>query len=122
MSVPRARKLRRESTDAERRMWFLLRHKQFEGYKFRRQEPIGTYIVDIVWFRPRLIIEIDGGQHNMPHQSEQDQRRTAWLEGEGFRVLRFWNNDVLQNSEGVLEAIAAALSDLAQQKITFDQP
>jgi adenine-specific DNA-methyltransferase len=58
----------------------------------------------------------------MPHQSEQDQRRTAWLEGEGFRVLRFWNNDVLQNSEGVLEAIAAALSDLAQQKITFDQP
>jgi hypothetical protein len=88
MSVPRARKLRRESTDAERRMWFLLRRKQFEGYKFRRQEPIGTYIVDIVWFRPRLIIEIDAA--NITCRTNPN-RTSAGLLGSKERASEYYD-------------------------------
>ncbi len=73
-----------------------------EGLKFRRQQPIGSYIVDFVCFSKMLVIEVDGGQHA---ENEKDKQRDAWLRGEGFKVLRFWNNEVLQNIEGVLETI-----------------
>jgi len=86
-----------------------LRHKQLEGVKFRRQQPIGPYIVDFVSFERRLVIEIDGGQHNEEIIRGRDEERTAWLEERGYRVLRFWNNEVLMNLEGALERIREAL-------------
>jgi very-short-patch-repair endonuclease len=99
--------LRKGATDAENRLWYHLKAKQLEGTKFRRQEPIGNYIVDFVAFENRLVIEIDGGQHAAVDEKEQDRLRDEWLASQGFRVLRFWNNDVLQNLEGVLETIRA---------------
>ena len=98
-----ARRLRRDMTDAEKAMWRILRGRQLAGLKFRRQEPIGGYIVDFVCFSPRVVIEIDGGQHNKA--SSYEDRRTDFLRREGFEDLRFWNNDVLQNTDGVLEEI-----------------
>jgi very-short-patch-repair endonuclease len=95
-------------TDAERRLWYLLRAHRFKGIKIKRQAPIGSYIVDFVSFERRLIFEVDGGQHA---DNKLDRRRTQWLEGEGFRVLRFWNNDVLKNTNGVLEVVLAAIAD-----------
>ncbi len=103
-----AKALRANMTDAERRLWYLLRAYRFNGVKIKRQAPIGPYIVDFVSFERRLIFEVDGGQHA---DSEADQRRTRWLEGEGFRVLRFWNNEVLKNTSGVLETILSAIAD-----------
>jgi very-short-patch-repair endonuclease len=95
-------------TDAERRLWYLLRAHRFGGIKIKRQAPIRHYIVDFVSFERRLIFEIDGGQHA---DNEADRHRTRWLEGEGFRVLRFWNNEVLNNTSGVLETILSAIAD-----------
>jgi very-short-patch-repair endonuclease len=103
-----AKALRANMTDAERRLWYLLRAHRFEGIKIKRQAPIGRYIVDFVSFERRLIFEVDGAQHA---DSEADRRRTRWLEGEGFRVLRFWNNEVLNNTSGVLETILSAVAD-----------
>jgi very-short-patch-repair endonuclease len=97
--------LRKRATDAENRLWFHLRGKQLEGVKFRRQEPIGDYIVDLVTFEKRLVIEIDGSQHAEEIEKDKDRQRDEWLRSQGFRVLRFWSNEVLQNLEGVLEAI-----------------
>ena len=91
MLVAIARRLRRNPTDAEKRLWSKLRHKQLSGHRFRRQVPIGPYIVDFACLGARLIVEVDGGQH--ANQIERDNARTAWLGGQGFRVLRFWNND-----------------------------
>ena len=105
-----ARRLRRGATDAERRLWYRLRSRQIDGVKFVRQEPIGPYIVDFVCREQQLIVEVDGGQHAT---DKRDAVRDVWLTNHGYRVLRFWNNDVLANTEGVLEAIAAALSDIA---------
>ena len=101
-----ARTLRTNSTEAERVLWYHLRAARFRGYKFRRQTPLGRYIVDFVCFEARLIVEVDGGQH--VEQQEYDRQRTAWLEGQGFRVLRFWNTEVLGNVEGVKEMIVRA--------------
>jgi len=101
-----ARRLRRDSTDAERRLWAVLRDRRLAGYRFRRQHPVGDYIVDFACTKHGLIIEADGGQHA---DSEADERRTAFLRAEGWRVLRFWNNDILANPEGVLETILQAL-------------
>jgi len=95
-----ARAFRRNLTDAERRLWKHLRAKLFEGLKFRRQEPIGKYIVDFVCYEKSLIIEIDGGQHSK--ERDKDGERERWLRGEGFKVLRFWNHEVLRNVEGGL--------------------
>jgi very-short-patch-repair endonuclease len=103
-----AKALRANMTNAERRLWYLLRAHRFNGVKIKRQAPIGPYIVDFVSFERRLIFEVDGGQHA---DSEADGRRTRWLEGEGFRVLRFWNNEVLSNTSGVLETILSAVAD-----------
>ena len=102
-----ARKLRKEQTDAERRLWWQLRNRQLEGWKFRRQFPVGEYVVDFVCIDAKLIIELDGGQHS--EQSQYDENRTRDLEKAGFVVLRFWNNDVLTNSEGVIEEILRML-------------
>ncbi len=105
--TPRARDLRRNITDAEQALSRLLRNRQLAAAKFRRQQPIGHYIADFVSLEHRLIVECDGGQHA---DNPCDEKRDAWLEGEGFRVLRFWNNDVLKNPEGVVLAILAALN------------
>jgi very-short-patch-repair endonuclease len=102
-----ARKLRKEQTDAERRLWWQLRNRQLEGWKFRRQYPIGDYIADFVCIDAKLIVELDGGQHS--EQRQYDENRTRDLEKAGFVVLRFWNNDVLTNSEGVIEEILRML-------------
>ncbi|RJQ23275.1 MAG: endonuclease domain-containing protein [Nitrospiraceae bacterium] len=97
-----ARTLRKRLTRAEQLIWNNLRLKQIEGFKFRRQQPIGNYIVDFVCFSNRLIIEIDGGQHS---ENENDTKRDKYFAQRGFRVLRFWNNEVFLNTRGVLEVI-----------------
>jgi len=102
-----ARRLRSRQTNAEIRLWYLLRSRRFLAYKFRRQHLIGPYIADFVCIEKRLVIEVDGGQHQ--HQAMADRARDAFLRIKGFRVLRYWNNDVLNNTRGVLEAIAEAL-------------
>jgi very-short-patch-repair endonuclease len=106
-TLVRAKRLRRELTDAERKLWGALRSSKLEGAKFRRQQPIGPFIADFVCQQQRLIVEADGGQHA---GSTADDRRTAYLESKGYRVLRFWNNDILSNIDGVADIIAAALS------------
>ena len=102
-----ARKLRSQMTDAERTLWFALRGRRFEAFKFRRQVPIGPYVADFLCFESRLIVEVDGGQHAEP---ELDSKRNRWLAENDFRLARFWNNDVLCNLEGVLTVLAAELS------------
>ena len=101
-----ARTLRKESTDAEKLLWKHLRTKQLDGLKFRRQEQIGRFIADFVCYERSLIIEADGGQHAV--EKEKDDERTAWLNSQGFTVLRFWNNEILSNPDGVLEVICNA--------------
>jgi very-short-patch-repair endonuclease len=96
-------------TDAELRLWMRLRGEQINGYRFRRQVPMGPYVVDLVCLRARLVIEIDGGQH--AQVVKRDDRRTSWLASRGFKVLRFWNNDVLLETDGVVESIRAALAE-----------
>src|SRR5262249_392266 len=107
MSVLRARELRKKLTDAERRLWSRLRLRQL-GVKFRRQAPVGTYVVDFLCLEGRLVVEVDGGQHT--GAMGRDQERTAWLEAQGFRVVRIWNNDALQNTDGAVEHILRHLS------------
>ncbi len=104
-----AKRLRRDQTDAERLLWARLRDRQLNGYKFRRQRPIERYVVDFVCIERRLVVELDGGQH--AEQMRKDDLRTAEIVRRGFRVIRFWNNDVIANIEGVLEAIAVKLSE-----------
>ena len=104
--LPLAKRMRREPTDAERKLWSILRAKRLAGWKFKRQEQIDRYIVDFVCFGARLIVEADGSQHA---ESEADAARDAYLTGQGFRLLRFWNNDILTNPDGVATAILAAL-------------
>jgi very-short-patch-repair endonuclease len=104
-----ARELRTKQTEAERILWFKLRDKQFDKTKFRRQEPIGNYIVDFVCFEKKLIIEIDGNPHKETRTKINDNQRTLWLQGEGFRILRFWNSEVRNNIEGVLGKIKKSL-------------
>lgn len=103
-----AKTLRTQQTDAEQRLWYHLRAHRFMDVKFKRQKPLGRYIVDFVCLELRLIIEVDGGQH--AEQVEYDQRRDAWLRSEGYTVLRFWNNEVMQQLEGVLEQIRLAVA------------
>src|SRR3546814_4200207 len=108
MTDPVVKKLREDATDAERKLWYHLRRKQVGGLRSRRQYPLGPYIVDFVCLPARLVIEVDGGQH--AEQVERDTMRTAWLESQGFRVIRFWNNEVLYSIEGVLHIIGEHLS------------
>jgi len=95
-------------TEVELRLWIRLRGEQIGGHRFRRQVPIGPYVVDFACLKARLVVELDGGQHATA--GERDERRTAWLESRGFAVLRFWNTDVLESLDGVLEKISAALT------------
>jgi len=102
-----AKAMRHIATDAEKKLWRLLRSRQLEAHKFRRQVPIGNYIVDFVCHEKKIIIEVDGGQHA---DNTKDAERDRWLVQAGYRVLRYWNNDVLKNPNGVLEAILSELS------------
>ena len=107
ITLKRAKALRRDLTPAERKLWSILRNAQLEGAKFRRQQPIGPFIADFVCQEHRLIIEADGGQHC---ESDSDERRKAFLNAKGYRVLRFWNNDILGNLDGVATSILVALT------------
>ena len=107
-TVPRARELRKNATEAEKRMWRALREKLPDA-KFRRQVPIGPYFADFLSFPAKLVIEVDGGQHG--EAQKYDARRTAFIEGQGYRVIRFWNNDVLNNIEGVMTQISLSLQE-----------
>lgn len=105
----KSRELRLNQTDAEQKMWNLLRAKRFYGLKFKRQQPIGNYIADFVCFEKNLIIEIDGGQHNENENIIKDNTRTKYFENLGYKVIRFWNNEVLENIDGVVEYIKNSL-------------
>ncbi|MGQ0676681.1 MAG: endonuclease domain-containing protein [Rhodospirillales bacterium] len=110
--LTRARGMRRESTDAEKRLWSALRGRRLSQYKFRRQHPVGRFIVDFACIEAKLIVELDGGQH--ASQARRDEKRTRELEASGYRVLRFWNNDALANAEGVLTVILRRLQGGAE--------
>ena len=98
-----ARELRKNMTPQERKLWNKIRNKQFYNLSFRRQYPIGEYIVDFICREIKLIIEIDGGQHNFQNNIEYDERRTKFLNSLGYNVVRFWNNDIDKNIEGVIQ-------------------
>ena len=104
-----ARALRKQMTDAERHLWRHLRNRELGGWKFRRQYPVGPFIVDFICVEKNVVIEVDGGQH--AENKELDLQRSAYLNRMGYRVLRFWNNEVLQETEAVLSSIFANLSD-----------
>ena len=109
-TVDRARRLRRDATDAEKRLWRALREK-LPAAKFRRQSPVGPFFADFLSFRLKLIVELDGGQHAEADAVEADARRTRYLEREGYTVLRFWNNEVLSNTDGVIAQISLSLGE-----------
>jgi len=106
MASERARNLRKSQTNAEKRLWSHLRRKQIHGRRFRRQVPIGPFIVDFFCPKLKLIIEADGGQHAFTQS--KDQKRTEWLESRGYTVLRFWNNEIIENIEEVVAKISRA--------------
>ena len=110
ITTSRARSLRRGMTDVERILWRALRGKQLERNRFRRQHPIGQFIADFACIEQKLVIELDGGQHQ--EQLAYDEQRTVLLQAQGWRVLRFWNNDVLNNLDGVLSTIVDNLAIL----------
>ena len=120
-----ARQLRRNSTDAERRLWFYLRGRRLIGLRFRRQHPIGPYFADFACLELSLVVELDGGQHNDERSRRRDRTRTEVLAGYGFEVIRFWDDDVLRNTSAVLGEIArraaarhAALTDRVTETLT----
>ncbi|RIK96174.1 MAG: hypothetical protein DCC74_11065 [Proteobacteria bacterium] len=106
----KARSLRHVPTDAELALWKALRRKQLLGIAFRRQHPVGNYVLDFYCPSHRIAIEIDGGQHASEQNRQKDATRSRWLSGQGIEVLRFWNSDVLSNLAGVLDSIASAIS------------
>ena len=112
----RAKTLRQSMTDAEQRLWYRLRAHRLSGASFRRQFPIGRYIVDFVCLDARVIVELDGGQHA---DSIKDAARDGWLRSQGFKVLRFWNNDVLSNTNGVVQTIADAVSSVSPPSLNL---
>jgi very-short-patch-repair endonuclease len=118
-TLAKAQRLRREMTDTERKLWTVLRNGQLDGCKFRRQQPIGPFIADFVCQERRLIIEADGGQHA---ECATDHRRNAFLESKGYRVLRFWNNDIPTNLDGIAQVIAAALSSPHPARAVHESP
>ena len=100
-----ARELRKNSTIQEKRLWNLLKNRHFHNLKFKRQQPIGNYIVDFICKEAKIIIEVDGGQHNEKENIELDKKRTEFLESNGYKVIRFWNNEVYENIEGVIKRL-----------------
>ena len=111
-TISRAKELRSKQTDAEKIFWSRLRAKRFLGIKFKRQQPLGKYIVDFISFEKMLIVELDGGQHNMQKGIAYDDVRTRYLKDLGYTVLRFWNNDVIRNIDEVLERIRLSIPSL----------
>jgi very-short-patch-repair endonuclease len=109
-ATARSRVLRRNMTEAEKKLWSLLRLSQLGGYRFRRQHPIGRYIADFYCPTLKVVVELDGGQHADERQKLQDRTRSSWLQSKQIQVLRFWNSDVLSNPDGVLRSIAICLS------------
>jgi very-short-patch-repair endonuclease len=109
----RARALRKNMTEAERFVWYRLRKNQFGGFRFRRQHPLGPFIVDFVCLERKLVIELDGGQHAT--QTEEDARRTAWLNERGYRVYRLWNNEAFTDWDNAAERIWQLLTDGAKE-------
>ena len=109
----KARSLRKNKTDVEQLVWKYLRNRQLYNYKFRRQFPIEPYIVDFACLELKLIIELDGGQH--ANRNNYDDQRSSFLEQRGFKVIRFWNNDVTENTEGFLEAIRLVLLEITER-------
>jgi very-short-patch-repair endonuclease len=118
MSTALARALRHRGTDAERALWRSLRHRTAEGLRFRRQVPVGPFIADFACWEARLVVEVDGGQHS----AERDAGRTAALEARGWRVLRFWNSDVLGNLDGVLQVTVAAAKQRVAERARQPNP
>ena len=114
----RARKLRGDPTDAEQKLWWVLRRRQIKDRKFRRQHPIGPYVLDFYCSTVRLAIEVDGGQHNHEAERARDERRTRWLSAQGVTVLRFWNSDVLENVEGVWSEIVRTIETQCSLRAT----
>ena len=108
--LARARRLRDQQTDAESLVWRLLRNRAFLGLKFRRQHPFPPYTLDFYCDELKLAIELDGGQHNEPDEAQRDTRRSAYLAARGIKVLRYWNHDVLNRTEAVLEDLYAAVA------------
>ena len=111
LTTARARSLRSNMTDVERRLWMALKGKQIAGYRFRRQHPIDTYIVDFACVERMLVIELDGSQHQ--NQEAYDEDRSRYLNQQGWQIVRFWNNEVLENLDGVLEVIVEKLKSTA---------
>ncbi len=118
LTYARAKRLRRDMTEAERRLWYHLRGNRLNGLKFYRQVPIGPYIVDFINHEYGLVIEVDGATHGEAHELAHDNRRTAYLEARGFSVLRAWNGDVFTNIGGVCDTILMALEALRRRKGT----
>jgi len=102
-----AKNLRKKSTDTENYLWLFLKNRQIEGIKFRRQEPLGRFILDFVSYDRKIVIEVDGGQHNL--DKDKDRARDRWLKSQGYEVIRFWDHDVLENKDVVLEVIREKL-------------
>ncbi len=115
-----AKSLRSNLTDAEQNLWYYLRAHRFMGRKFKRQKPMGRYVVDFICVEEKLIIELDGGQH--AENLAYDQERDAWLLSQGYIVLRFWNNQLMQETESVLEQIRLALSSPETLSLRFAPP
>ena len=115
---PNARKLRKDMPEAEQRLWYFIRCSELGGFRFRRQHTIGPYIVDFACLETKLVIELDGDQHALGDAPRRDEKRDAYLTAEGFEVLRFWNNEVYENIDGVLEAILdAAMNSVRAKKV-----
>ena len=114
-SSPLARTLRRQQTEAEKRLWWFLRNRQVSNCKFRRQQAIASFTVDFFCIEKGLIVELDGGQHAEESEKEYDEARTNFFASKGYRTMRFWNHDVLTNTEGVLTAIQTVLNAPSSQ-------
>ena len=114
-----ARIMRKSATPAEQALWYLLRDRRFSGHKFRRQVPIGPYIVDFLSYADRMIVEADGRQHT---ENVRDEARTRWLEAKGFRVLRFWNHEILTQQEMVAERLFLALANPSPRSPAANRP
>ena len=115
ITTARARRLRSDMTDVERKLWNAMRGKQLEGCRFRRQHPIGAYVADFACVERMLVIELDGGQHQ--DQEAYDEDRSRYLNQQGWQIVRFWNNEVLENLDGVLEVIVKELQSASPQHI-----
>jgi very-short-patch-repair endonuclease len=114
--IGRARHLRKEMTEVEKKLWYCLRRAQL-GVRFRRQCPIGPYVADFACHDPKLIVDLDGGQHSEAERKAYDERRTEWLRAQSFEIMRFWNFQVNQETEAVVEAIERRVQELKGRRV-----